>query len=68
MYRVFSRAVRRNREVVDIAALFIYAAITLWTAFHFAQTPNAPFVPCMLVVLTGSFLSMKAGRKVLFGY
>lgn len=71
MSRVFARLRRRYEEVIDAARLAFYITATFWVAGYYATSDissNIFFALCLLVVSTGCLLSMKAGRKVLFGY
>lgn len=56
------------RKLIDAAAFTMYVVITLMVAGYFEKTPDASFSLCLLAVLTGSLLSIKAGRKLALGY
>ena len=65
MYRVVTRLRRRFSNLANKAMFGVYLIVTLAGVGGLDGT--LPFWPCALMIASGTLLSLKAGKEVVFG-
>lgn len=65
MYRVFTHLRRKLANLADKFMFGFYLVVTL--AGIGGLDGTLPFWPCALMIASGTLLSLKAGKEVVFG-